>query len=390
MIAAFILGTNARTVDYFHRSCLGIKDIAIPLVLDSPAPLHQLLRMLNTHTPRVVFLEIDPLGGTYQTAVDIVVASPGTTVIGFGAEAHEGILEEGAEFGVKNFLAAPFEATELHVAIQRAIKEEGGDTHPIVALQSAMGGCGATTIALNVANALASDFKRKVLLVDTDLRSGPLPYWFDIEPEPSIVEVLEACNSLNDQTWRSLLHRFRGFDVILSPKNRRKSNFQYSSWDFLRMLGYAALKYDAVIVDLPEAVEEEFEVARERADFKFVVCTGDRVSASMARRRIDEMEGGGADIHNVAVILNKLESGSLPKAQVEKIVRRPVALELPRDAPPGEASFMNTLLRKRSKLIQGYRRLAEAIDKQAPSVQPSGVARVAEAVASRVARATAS
>ncbi len=374
-------------MDYFHRCCLGVKDIAIPHVLDATPPLHQLLRMLNTHTPRVVFLEIDPAGAAYQTAVDILVASPATTVIGFGSGVPEDVPQEGVEFGVRTFLPAPFESSDLYLAIQKAIKETGGDTHPIVALQSATGGCGATTIALNVANALAGEFKRKVLLVETDLRSGPLPYWFDIDPEPSIVEVLESCASLNEQTWRSMVHRFRGFDVILSGRTRRTSNYQYSSWDFLRMLGYAARKYDAVIVDLPEVIEDEFQVARERADFKFVVCTADRVSAAMARRRIDEMEGGGADLKNVAVIMNKVAQGSMPKVQVEQIVRRPVALELPRDAPPGEASLVDTLFRKRSKLIQGYRRLAEAIDRQAPNAEPGGVARVAEAVAVGLTRA---
>ncbi len=308
-------------------------------------------------------------------------------MIGYGSDVPDEVIEEGLEFGVRDYLPSPFEIANLHVAIQKAIKDKDPDTHPIVALQSATGGCGATTIALNVANALAADFKRNILLIDTDLRSGPLPYWFDIEPEPSIIEALEACNSLNEQTWRTLVHRFRGFDVILTPRNRRNQPYQYSSWDFLRMLGYAARKYDAVIVDLPEIIEEEFEVARERADFKFVVCTGDRVSAAMARRRIDEMESGGADLTNVALILNKLGQGSLTKPQVEKIVRRPVALELPRDVPPGEASLMDTLMRKRSKLIQGYRRLAEAIDKQAPSVRPTGVARVAEAVAAGLTRA---
>ena len=118
MLTAFILGTNTSNVDYFHRCCLGVRDLSIPHILDIKPPLHQLVRMLNTHLPQVVFLEVNEQGGSFQTAVDIVVAAPGTVVIGYGPEASDELLAEAREFGIEDILPAPYLDRDVFVAIQ--------------------------------------------------------------------------------------------------------------------------------------------------------------------------------------------------------------------------------------------------------------------------------
>src|SRR5690606_36229121 len=101
---------------------------------------------------------------------------------------------------------------------------------------------------------------------------------------------------------------------------------------------------------------------------------------------VDEMEAGGAEVKNVGVILNKVGPKPLSKDAIEQIVRRPVVLELPIDEDPNaEVSLLDTLLQRRSKIIKGYRKLAEAIDQQVVSSRPPGMARAAEELAAGVA-----
>jgi Flp pilus assembly CpaE family ATPase len=389
VLTAFILGTNASNVDYFHRCCLGVRDLSIPHILDVRPPLHQLVRMLNTHLPQVVFLEVDHHGHSFQTAVDILVAAPGTTVIGFGMEASDQLLAEAREFGIEDILPAPYEDREVFVAIQKAIKSPASQTRPVVAFQPATSGCGASTIALNVATTLVSQFKRKVLLIDGDLRSSSLPFWFNHDPEPTIIQALDACDDLNEQTWNQMVWNARGVDMLLTGRHRVVAAPAFSSWDFLRMLSFATRRYDSVIIDLPEVIDDALSVVRERADFKFIVCTPDRISAAMARRRIDEMEIAGAEAKNVGVIVNKVASKPLAKDKIEQLTRRPVVLELPVDDDPNaERTLWGSLLPRRSRLVKGYRKLAEAIDRQAVAPRPLGMARAAEDLVAGVARAT--
>lgn len=387
MLTAFILGTNASNVDYFHRCCLGVRNLSIPHILDIKPPLHQLVRMLNTHAPQVVFLEVDEQGHSFQTAVDIVAASSEVVVIGFGPEASDEMLQEAREFGVEDILPAPYLDREVFVAIQRAIKSPGTQRRPVVAFQPASGGCGSSTIALNVASALANEFNRKVLLVDADLRSSPLPFWFDHDVEPTILQALEACDNLSEAIWKKMVWTDRGMDLLLTGRRRSAATPAFSSWDFLRMLSFAARRYDSVIVDLPEALEDGFAVIRERADFKFIVCNPDRISAAMARRRIDEMETGGAEAKNLGIIVNKVGPKPLAKDAIEQIVRRPVVLELPVDEDPNaEVSLLDTLLQRRSKIVKGYRKLAAAIDQQVVNSRPPGTAKAAGELAADASR----
>lgn len=375
-------------MDYFHRCCLGVRDLSIPHILDVRPPLHQLVRMLNTHLPQVVFLEVDEPGQSFQTAVDILVAAPGITVIGFGPEASDEMLAEAREFGIDDILPAPYEDREVFVAVQKAMKSPASQSRPVVAFQPATGGCGASTIALNVASTLANQFKRKVLLLDGDLNSSSLPFWFNHDPEPTITQALDACDDLTERIWQQMVWSARGVDMLLTGRHRVVGAPSFSSWDFLRMLSFATRRYDSVIIDLPEVIDEALAVVRERADFKFIVCGPDQISASMARRRIDEMETAGAEAKNVGIIVNKIAAKPLSKDKIEQIARRPVVLELPvDDNPNAEKSLLGSFMQRRSKLVKGYRKLAEAIDKQAVAPKPLGMARAAEDLVAGVARA---
>jgi Flp pilus assembly CpaE family ATPase len=388
VLTAFILGTNTSNVDYFYRCCLGVRDLSIPHILDVRPPLHQLVRMLNTHLPQVVFLEVDQQGQSFQTAVDILVAAPGTTVIGFGHEATDELLAEAREFGIEDILPAPYEDREVFVVIQTAMKSPASQSRPVVAFQPATAGCGASTIALNVASTLANQFKRKVLLIDADLRSSPLPFWFSHDPEPTIVEALNACDNLTERSWQQMIWNARGVGMLLTSRHRGVAAPSFRRGTSCECLVSRRVVMIRSSFDLPEVIDDVLGVVRERADFKFVVCTSDRISAAMARRRIDEMKVGGAEVKNVGIIVNKVASKCLAKVKIEQIARRPVAPELPVDDDPNaEKSLLGSLLQRRSKLVKGYKKLAEAIDRQAVTRRPVGMAKATEDFVAGVARA---
>ena len=96
---------------------------------------------------------------------------------------------------------------------------------------------------------------------------------------------------------------------------------------------------------------------------------------------------GGAEVKNLGIIVNKVGAKPLAKEKVEQIVRRPVVLELPVDEDPNaEVSLLDTLLQRRTKLVKGYRRLAEAIDQQVVNSRPPGIAKAAEELAAGAVR----
>lgn|GEM_PF-2637160 len=393
MITAFIIGTTPRIVDYFHRACLGIRGLSLPHVLDEPPALHQLLRMMSTHGPAVVFLEIDPLGRSYQTAVDILVAHPGTKIIGFAGEGAEASPAEVAEFGFSAVIEPPFDERKVSVAAQKAFQTEVRTAGRICVFQGATGGAGTTTTAVNVAASLAEDHSQKTLYIDCDLRSSPLSYWFDLEGGASIVEALESIQT-DDRAWARMVSEARGFDGLFAPRVVAAGG-SFSGWDFLRLLGHAAMRYDVVIVDLPVAPQAEFEPVFERADAKLVVLQPETISAALGRRRLDEMQALGAEAASLGAVLNNAGSSRMRGPEAEAILKVPVLAELPHhDSAEGELSLKAALFGRRSKQVKAYRELARQIagspteaqeSSSGPPSKPSGVARSVSRVAGRVA-----
>ena len=364
MLSAFIIGNTPHVVDYLHRACVGVRDLSLPHVLDTPPPLHQLMRMMSTHRPAVVFIEIDNSGSGYRLAVDILAGFPATRLIGFAGDGVEKHLDEAREFGLSGVLQAPFDERTTYVALQQTLKAAARKSASITLFHPATGGAGATTVAVNVAADLAERLGKKTLYIDADLRSSPLAFWFDVDPESSILEAIESSQFLDDSRWATLISTVRGFDALFAPR-RASMDLKFSSWDVMRVISFAALRYEHIIVDMPVTPAPEFEQLLARSNRNVVVCRPETVSIAMGRRRLDEMQALGAESHGLFAALNHSGSGAVGSSEAAGIVKVPIVAELPDDGGADQGGLRAVLSGRRSKLVKAYRSLAERIDQDA-------------------------
>jgi pilus assembly protein CpaE len=328
-LGALILGPNPDHTDYLYRQFATRHDIEVFKVLNEYPMLHHLVRLINSYEPEIVFLEINDGDAALRTARDVLAASQSTSVIGFGENITPEKRYEAAQAGVTDILRIPISDEALKRAIGKTLELERTRAHEnVIAFLPAKAGSGSTTTALNVAASLAHEWNKKILILESDLHSGLLPVLLKLDPKQSIVDALELSDSLEDNVWEGLVTKAQGLDLLPTPWGKTSSRF--TPWEYHRLLAFASPRYDFVIVDLPEVVNDCTEAIVTRAARVHIVCTSENSSVFLARRRIHELEARAVRNDRVQVVLNRYQQEESLE-EIETLIGRKLAGALPND-----------------------------------------------------------
>jgi Flp pilus assembly CpaE family ATPase len=153
---------------------------------------------------------------------------------------------------------------------------------------------------------------------------------------------------------------------------RAKKVAVISPWDYQKLLSFVSARYDSVIVDLPEVVNDATEALVTRARRVFVVCTNELTSLFLARRRLYELSTRGVDESRLGLILNRYTDAFESVEQIQELVGREITAVLPNDyGRVREATLGGGLVDAASPLGRAYVSLAQTLTGAGPSVAPS-------------------
>jgi pilus assembly protein CpaE len=356
-LGTLILGPTLEYTDYLYRQFATRRDVEVFKVLNEYPALHHLVRLINSFEPDLVFLEIGKGDTSIKTARDVRAASQSTAIIGFGEDITPEQRYEAAQVGVTDIVRLPCSDDALKRAIGKALEQERTRAHEnVLAFLPAKAGSGSTTTALNVAASLAHEWNKKILILESDLHSGLLPVLLKLDPKQSIVDALELSDSLEDKVWDGLVTRAQGLDLLPTPWGKTSTHF--TPWEYHRLLAFASPRYDFVIVDLPEVVNDCTEAIVTRAARVHIVCTSENSSVFLARRRIHELEARTVRNDRVRVVLNRYQQEESLE-EIEMLLGRKLAGALPNDyGQVRAATAAGRVVDPRCPLGRAYRRFA--------------------------------
>lgn len=199
----------------------------------------------------------------------------------------------------------------------------------IVTVFSAKGGCGKTTLAVNLAVALAKD-GRRVCLVDLDLAFGDVAISVQLSPTRTIVDALAMVGHVDTTGAASLLTRYRpGLDMLLAPTT--PGDAEKIPPPLVREL-LTVLKgmYEFVVVDTPAQFSEHVLIAMDASAHHVLLTTPDFPALKNLRVTLDtfDMLSYPADIRSV--VLNRSDAKvGLTAEDVTRAVRSQIALHVP-------------------------------------------------------------
>ncbi|MCK0169295.1 AAA family ATPase [Jannaschia sp. S6380] len=184
------------------------------------------------------------------------------------------------------------------------VKRDGA----VFAIQSAAGGDGATTVAVNLAWELANASKEdapKVCIIDLGLQFGSVATYLDLPRKPMIYEVLSDIPSMDEQAFRQALGNYKDkLSVFTAPSDILPLDL-IGPEDVIGLLSLARTCFDIVIVDMPVTVTGWTDAVFSHSDLYFVVCGLEVRSAQNALRFQKLLQAEGLATERLSFLLNR-------------------------------------------------------------------------------------
>jgi Flp pilus assembly CpaE family ATPase len=294
----------------------------------------QLSRILRAHGPHVVFLGIHSLEYCTPAAAHIETIMPGLQVVAFGRHCDANVLMAVMRTGIREFLGAPFEQSTVRACLDRVSSNvrgrplTGGITDAVFSFLPSKPGSGTSTLAVNIASAMAST-GTPTLLGDFDLNSGMVRFMLKADSEYCITDALQSAPSMDEQLWAQIVNERDGLDVLHA--GRLNPDLRIEKMQVQHLLEYARRNYGAVCVDLSGNLEKySIELMHESKKI-FVTCTPEVASLHLAREKIQYLHQ--LDLAERAVILlnRQLKRPLIDVKEVESLVGIPVQAVFPND-----------------------------------------------------------
>jgi Flp pilus assembly CpaE family ATPase len=149
------------------------------------------------------------------------------------------------------------------------------DSGKVIIVFSAKGGCGKTTVSINLASSLAENTKKKICLVDFDLQFGDVAIALHIEPVKTISNAIAMGTNIDDLGVLSLMiKKSENLDLLCAPTNPTDVEFVTSKL-VSGIISHLRKNYDFVIIDTPPAFTDWIMEAFDLSDYCYLLTTLD-------------------------------------------------------------------------------------------------------------------
>jgi Flp pilus assembly CpaE family ATPase len=200
----------------------------------------------------------------------------------------------------------------------------------LVTVFAAKGGCGKTTLAINLGVALAKQAAGRVCVVDLDLSFGDVAISVQLAPLRTIADGLAMAGHLDMAGTASLLTSYKpGLDMLLAPVTPGDAEKVPA-----RLVGelLAVLRgmYDFVVVDTPAQFSEHVLTAIDVSSQLVLLTTPDVPALKNLRVTLDMLDLLSYPRQIRSVVVNRSDSKvGLSLEHVERVVRCPISGYIP-------------------------------------------------------------
>jgi pilus assembly protein CpaE len=237
------------------------------------------------------------------------------------------------QVGANLFLDVAELETEFHAALHRLFNkpEGGGMAGQLLGVVSASGGCGTSTVAVNLAAVLAREHK-KCGLLDLNLGWGDLAALLDLRPQFSLADACSNDHRLDHAMLGKMVVQHSSGIHLLGSSVAFTNSPNVTASGVKHVLSLMRDLYPATVVDLEDCFHaEQVEVLRQVTGL-LVVCRLDFTSLRNTRRLLDRCAQLELQRNLVRVVVNHYgQPCELPVDEAEDALGEKLTAFIPHD-----------------------------------------------------------
>jgi pilus assembly protein CpaE len=263
----------------------------------------------NSSTPNVVVIETEGRDGEILTGLDSLaeVCDAGTRVIVIGRQNDVLLYRELTRRGVSDYLIAPVGALDVVRAVCGLFSAP--DAKPvgrIIAVVGAKGGVGASTVAHNLAWAIARDLKLDTVVADLDLGFGTAGLDFNQDPPQGIADAVFSPDRIDTNFVDRLLSKCTDHLSLLAAPATLDRVYDFSDESFDSTLDALRTSVPFVVLDVPHLWSGWTRRTLTAADDILIVATPDLANLRNAKNMLDLFKASRPNDRRPYYLLNNV------------------------------------------------------------------------------------
>ena len=347
--------------------------------------------------PDVVLMDLNMPEMDGITASEAISAqAPNVQVVMMSVQGEADYLRRSMLAGAREFLIKPFSGEELVTSIHRvyqfaATRRVVAPPPPtatpvtpppppragkIIAVMGSKGGCGASTIAVNLAVALREESKARVALLDANLEFGDVGVLLNLPSSRTIAELVSGKADIDEEVLDgTMAAHSSAIKVLLAPPRPELAELVKVE-HLKRILELLDKSYDFIVIDLWKSFQETTVFFLDHADIILLIATPDIPSIKNSKLFFELTDQLGYPPEKTLFILNKEDGrSSISAKDIEASIKHPIVLTLPKDERTTMIAMNRgtpfVTLQRNLPLSQAIHNLARLIVKR---VQPAAAA----------------
>ncbi|NMA96835.1 MAG: AAA family ATPase [Phyllobacteriaceae bacterium] len=259
-------------------------------------------------TPNLIIVETglppEEIPGSLERLAEVCDAS--TRVIVLGHVNDVLLYRELIRSGISEYIVLPAKSQDIVTAITELYASDGAA--PIgrtIGFVSAKGGAGGSTVAHNVAWAIATSLRQDCLIVDMDFPFGTAGLNFNQDPPHGIADAVLANQKVDQTMLDRLMSKAANHINLLTAPATLDRTWDFEERDFEQVIEICQKSVPVIVLDIPHAWNAWTRQTLASVDEIVIVAEPDLANLRNAKNLVDAIKAMRPTENATSLVINK-------------------------------------------------------------------------------------